>query len=503
MTPTPAAGFSGKARGHPHLYEINTLAWLEELSLQHGKTLTLAGVPDSEWEQLRDLGFDFVWLMGIWKRSPVGRRISRTETSYFPLYDEALPAWQMEDVVGSPYSVQDYTPDPRIGSWADIDCIRRKLHSWNMGLILDFVPNHTAPDHSWVQDHPEYYIQGTLQDFRKNPEAFFLSGGDGPVHFIARGKDPYFPAWPDTAQLNYHNPATRKAMMGVLERITGHCDGARCDMAMLVANQVFANNWQAFLSGWPAPQDEFWPAAVSAFPAFIWIAEVYWDMEAQMQSLGFDFCYDKRLYDRLLGSKPEDVQSHLRASLAYQSRLVRFLENHDERRSAAAFGRERIPAVATLAAFLPGMIFYHQGQLEGKVLHLPIQLRRASREPTDVQIRELYRKLMRISQEPAFHEGEWRLLEVSAAGGDSFQNIIAYQWCLGEKRKLVLANLAPALSQANIALDCGAGSCGVYKFYDQLNDRTYEWQGRDLVATGLFVRLDGYRSHVFDVTWSG
>ncbi|MGH9445596.1 MAG: alpha-amylase family glycosyl hydrolase, partial [Terriglobia bacterium] len=369
-------------------------------------------------------------------------------------------------------------------------------------LILDFVPNHTALDHPWIHDHPEYYIQGTLQDFRKRPDAFYLDGDEGPVHFIARGKDPYFPPWPDTAQLNYYNPATRKAMMGVLKLITSHCDGARCDMAMLITNNVFAHTWQSFISSFPAPQDEFWPAAVAAFPEFVWIAEVYWDMEAEMRRLGFSFCYDKRLYDRLLESKPQDVRSHLTAGLSYQSGLVRFLENHDERRSAAAFGREKLPAVAALTSALPGLRFYHQGQLEGKRLQLPIQLRRASHEPVDGQIQELYRKLLRISQELVFHQGDWRLLEVRAAGDDSSANIIAYQWRLEKTLKLVVANLASAPSQGNISLD-GCSSSRLYKFYDQLNDRTYEWQGNVLATGGLFVRLDAYRSHIFDVTVSG
>ena len=60
---------------------------------------------------------------------------------------------------------------------------------------------------------------------------------------LAYGRDPYFPGWPDTLQLNYGNPATQEAMIGELLKIAGQCDGVRCDMAMLVLPDVFERTW--------------------------------------------------------------------------------------------------------------------------------------------------------------------------------------------------------------------------------------------------------------------
>jgi hypothetical protein len=268
-----------ETRPHPHLYEINTWAWLEELSAKFKRRITLRDVPDSEWDALANLGFDFIWLMGIWERSPVGRRYFQTDPSSFPGFDEALPGWKLSQIVGSPYSIRQYQPDPRIGSWADIDQVRAKLRALGIGLILDFVPNHTAPDHAWTTAHPEYYIRGRQSDFRTDPSAFYLRETTGEPQLFAHARDPYFPPWRDVLQINYFEPAARAALLDELRQIARHCDGVRCDMAMLVLNGIFARTWAALLSSYRVPTAEFWSEAVAAVPGFVWLGEVYWNCE--------------------------------------------------------------------------------------------------------------------------------------------------------------------------------------------------------------------------------
>lgn len=494
-----ANSIASPPRRHPLLYEINTYAWLEELSAREGREVTLGSVPAAEWDRLKP--FDFVWLMGVWRRSPIGRRIMRTGPAYFAGYDDALPGWTMPDVVGSPYAVQDYIPDPRFGGWRDLDQARRELNARGVRLILDFVCNHTALDHAWISSNPEYYIQGTLEDFRREPAAWYLREGGGDPLFIACGKDPYCPAWPDSAQLNYFQPAVRNAMLGVLHSIAAHADGVRCDMAMLVLNDIFSKTWQKHLTG-AAPSDEFWPAAMAALPGFTWIAEVYWDLGWRLQQLGFNFTYDKRLYDRLRSGPPESVRGHLTADPSYQNGLVRFLENHDEPRSAAVFGTDKLPALATLICTLPGMRFFNQGQFEGKKVHLPIPLRRAAappHDPPDPQVEKLYASLVGIVQEDVFHAGAWELLTVLPAGDASYENLIAWQWRLGGVVKVVAVNLGANVSAGNIALKWPVDSSSRCNFHDQLNDKTYSWRGADLARSGLYVRLGAFRSHIFDV----
>lgn len=488
-------------RPHPHLYQIHTWAWLDALSKEAGRNLQLVDVPDTEWDRIQALGFDLVYLLGIWQRSPAGRHIFRTDAAAFRVFDHALPGWNIESVVGSPFSIRDYVPDARIGDWAQLDAVRAKLHARGMRLILDFVPNHTGPDHVWIETHPEYFMQGTQTDFQRNPAAFHLieQAHAAPL-FIARGRDPYFSPWADTAQLNYANPATRAALIATLRQISQHCDGLRCDMAMLVLNDIFSKTWAHLLADQTFPEGEFWSDAIAALPAdFLWMAEVYWDMEWRLQQLGFNYTYDKRLYDRLESAAPHEIRAHLSGDGAYQSRMARFLENHDEPRSAKTFGRARLPGLATLLATLPGLRFFHQGQFEGKTLHLPMPLNAAADEAPDLELAKTYEKILAIAAQPIFHLGEWRLLDVGADSDGSHEQLIAYRWRRDGEYKLIVINLAGHAAQGRIPLADELAPSAQYNLFDELSDTAYLRERQDLLAQGLYVRLEAYGAHIFSI----
>ena len=495
----PATSSKFSCRPHPHLYEINTWVWLEELSAQHGQRLTLTDVPPEEWDRLADLGFDLVYLLGVWHRSLLGRRIFRSDPQSFHNFDIALPGWRMRDVVGSPFSIQAYEPDPRIGTFDDLQTVHQQLRSRGMGLILDFVPNHTGFDHPWIMQHPGRYILGTEDDFRRDPNAFcLLDGKDGDALFIARGRDPYFAPWTDVAQLNYFSPDCRQAMKDTLKTISQYCDGVRCDMAMLVTNEIFHRTWGHFLGSWATPKTEFWQEITAALPDFIWLAEVYWDLEWKMQQLGFGYTYDKRLYDRLREGAAGPVRAHLQAEVEYQSKLARFLENHDEPRCAATFPQERMAAVVSLASTLPGMRFYHQGQFEGKKTFLPMPLARAQFEAPDSHTRELYERMLRFTDADVFHSGEWKLLEVQSAGDDTFQDLVAYRWQLGNENRLIVVNLGGRSAQGRVQQSAG-GVSDTCLFCDVLTGREYLWNRADFSQDGLYVKLPPYQAHAFEV----
>jgi hypothetical protein len=487
-------------RPHPHLYEINTWAWLEELSAKLGRRISLRDVPDSQWDELAHLGFDLVWLMGVWERSPVGRRAFQTDVASFPSFDQALPGWKLSDIVGSPYSVRRYQPDPRIGSWADLDQVREKLRARQMGLILDFVSNHTAPDHPWTSAHREYYIRATLEDFRRDPSAFYLHDSAGEPVLLAHGRDPYFPPWRDVVQLNYLEPATRAAMLGELRQIAKHCDGIRCDMAMLVFNDVFARTWAPLLAGRQPLQREFWSDAIAAVPGFLWLAEVYWNCEGRCRSLGFQFTYDKGLYDALRDGRIEEIQQRLSAGASVLAGGAHFLENHDEARSATVFGAAKREAVVTLIATLPGMRFFHHGQFEGRKIQLPMPLAFAAPEIPDLETRALYDRVLKLTNESVFHSGTWKLLGLTSAGDNTFRNLVACQWLANGARKVVIVNLAAETSQARVHFADDISPARQYCFLDQLHDVRYPRDGSEISQQGLYVRLDPYRAHLFDVT---
>ncbi|MFZ0738591.1 MAG: alpha-amylase family glycosyl hydrolase [Candidatus Acidiferrales bacterium] len=486
-------------RRNPHLYEINTWAWLDELSRRPGPRVTIGDVPDSEWDNLAELGFDFIWLMGVWERSPESRREFGGDPASFATFQQALPGATMANVVGSPYSVHSYRPDPHIGDWRGLDEARENLNRRGMQLLLDFVPNHLALDHPWTREHPEYFILGSEEDLLREPASFYRVETNSGAKVIARAKDPYFPPWRDVAQLNLFHPTLRAALLAQLVEISKHCDGVRCDMAMLILNDIFAKTWAAYLGGAKAPASEFWRDARPLLPDFTLLAEAYWGTEGRLIELGFNFTYDKGFYDALRNNRPGDLRADLSAEYETQTRQARFLENHDEERSAVVFDG-RIAAAATLLSTAPGMRFYQQGQLEGRKIQLPIALSHADVEPVDSDVEILYRALLRLTSNEVFHSGAWRKLDIGPQDDASSENLIAYDWQNEKSWKLIVVNLSDASAQGRVRLGDRIAPGGRYKFYDVLNGPQYLRDADEIRSEGLFVRRDAFEVHLFDVS---
>ena len=201
------------------------------------------------------------------------------------------------------------------------------------------------------------------------------------------------------------------------------------------------------------------PAVKSAHPDFCFIAEAYWDLEWELQQQGFDFCYDKRLYDRLEHGEAGGIRLHLCADLAYQEKLLRFLENHDEPRAAAAFSRAEEQAAAVIASSLPGARLFHEGQLEGRKIRLPVFLGRRPAEPVDQGLQTFYEKLLAAIHAPIFHDGAWKLCECSGwPDNQSCQNLVAWSWVKDNDRRLIVVNLSDRAAQAPCAGSVGRGT---------------------------------------------
>ena len=241
--------------------------------------------------------------------------------------------------------------------------------------------------------------------------------------------------------------------------------------------------------------------AHAAVPDLVSLAEAYWGTEPRLLDLGFSFAYDKELYDAVRDTRAEVVPCAARRRCRLgQSRLARFLENHDEARRAAVFGNERLQAVGTLMATLPGMRFYHQGELEGRRNHLPITLRMAADEAVDAASASFFEKILRITRKDVFHAGQWNMLPVVPEGDATAGNLIAYEWRSGNAWRIVAVNLAGEPSQGRVKLEGRADATKQYIFYDELNDVRYPRNGAELASAGLFVRRDAYEAHLFDVT---
>ena len=482
----------------PFIYEINTWAWLEELSHAYGRPVSLDEVPSNEWDAFAEMGADAVWLMGVWERSPAGVSIAMTNEVLLADFRKALPDFRPEDVVGSPYCVRRYVVDKRLGGPKGLTIARLKLAQRGLKLILDYVPNHVAPDHPWIVEHPEFFIHGTEEDLLRNPASFLKLG----KQIIACGKDPNYPAWPDVCQLNAFHPGLRQAVFEILDGIASKCDGIRCDMAMLMMNPIFERTWGERAGA--MPDQEYWQELIGKVkkqnPGVKFIAEAYWDLEWELQQQGFDYCYDKRLYDRLEHANGESVRQHLQADLWYQERLVRFIENHDESRAAAAFSPEKERATAVIAMTLPGAKLIHEGQLEGRKVRLPVFLGRRPKEPADGQLKAFYQNLLKAIQTEAICNGEWQLCMQSGwPDNQSQENLLSWCWRKNEERRLIVVNLSPYRSQGLVKLPWNELGGENWHLKDVLTEQDFERNGSEMHSPGLYVDLEGWKVHFFKV----
>ena len=481
---------------NPRVYEINTWVWLSDLKTKNGSSVDLSSVPSAEWDAIASMGFDAVWLMGVWERSPAGIAIANQNANLLADFQRALPDFRPEDNVGSPYCVRQYVVDRHLGGPKGLAVARRELAKRGLRLILDFVPNHVAPDHPWVSKHAEYFIQGTLDDLRTDPVSYMKAG----AKVYACGRDPYFPAWPDVLQLNAFAPGLRRAVVETLSDIASQCDGVRCDMSMLFINAIFEGTWGG--RGGARPAAEYWaeviPAIKKAHPDFLFIAEAYWDLEWELQQQGFDFCYDKRLYDRLEHDPGESVRLHLCADLGYQEKLLRFIENHDEPRAAATFSPAKERAAAVTTSTLLGVTLFHEGQVEGRKVRLPVFLGRRPEEPVDKELRGFYERLLAAIHSPLFHEGQWILCERTGwPDNPSYQTVVAWTWSKGDDRCLIVVNLSDRPAQAQVRLSWQDLGGSAWRLTDPLSGEDYERSGDDMLSSGLYVDLGPWGYHFF------
>lgn len=484
---------------YPLLYQVNTRLWLTSISKNLGRPVTLNDIPDADLDWFVETGFDWIWFLSVWTTGATARKVSRENPEWRRDFEATLPDLTDDDIAGSGFAITSYEVHPDLGGPDALKRLRERLRTRGLKLMLDFVPNHMGPDHPWVNEHPEYFVAGTEADIAASPQNYTRVKMDAGDAVLAYGRDPYFSGWPDTLQLDYSNPATADAMTRELLRISGQCDGVRCDMAMLILPDVFERTWGR-------KAHPFWPKAIKSVrdihPGFCFMAEVYWDLEWEMQQLGFDYAYDKRLYDRLAEGHARPVREHFHAGLDYQDKLARFLENHDEPRAAATFSPSQHTAAAVLTFFSPGLRFFHQGQFEGRVKRISPHLVRAPEEPLFEGIRQFYRRLLAELKNPVYREGHWQLLEPLPAweGNDSWDSFIPFAWTgTNGTRVLVIVNYAPHDAQCYVRLPFPELPGKHWRLQDRMSDSAFDRSGNDLASRGLYLDMTPWRYHVLDI----
>lgn len=412
---------------------------------------TLRDVPDCWLAGLRARGVRLLYLCGTYTPSPAGLQVSRAKLGYGRLTPKDEPADAASAAAAcSPFSALGHTVAEDLGGDAAVRELKARANAHGIRLLLDFIPNHTACDCAWVTARPGWYVTVPEERGRADPGRYFAAGGT----YVAYGRDLYSrEGWADTAQLNWFHPEVRTTMQAVLVDLasSGLCDGVRVQMAQLQLNEVLGRTWGRgpellpsygvspqprypgadFLAPVPssaapvtapssppplcsavAPEEqEWWPATIaaakSACPGFLFLAEVYWDLEERLQNMGFHYTYDKVMYDRLAAGNVDGIKHALRAPLDFQRRCARFVENHVEVRAVVAFkGLERSLACAAAALLGPGLRFLHHGQEEGRAVHHsshrgPLRVP----EPTHPRAALFYQRLGNVLALPELQHG--------------------------------------------------------------------------------------------------
>lgn len=486
---------------NPSLLEINGRVWIKRFKDKSEQT-TLKDIDKFFFDDLQQHQFDYLWLMGAWKNSEEYADKYCFVEGLQREYSNALPDWNNSDVIGSPYAIDEYTLNKRFGTKSDLLEFKDKLNRAGIKLILDFIPNHFSSESKLISSNPELFLEADEELLNNEGTTFFTTND----RIFAHGKDPYFPAWQDTVQVNYFNTAAYDFLTDILLNLTDLCDGLRCDMAMLPLLSVFENTWDQVIRkmNCKKPSHEFWESAIVSVKDkrndFIFIAEAYWDLEYELQKLGFDYTYDKRLTDRLRSDTPANIKAHLSADFNYQSKSVRFLENHDEKRAVDAFGIDKSKAAAVVCGTLPGMRFYHDGQFEGKTIKLPVQLGREPFEEVNAGIFEFYEQLLSITGKDVCKYGKWELLDVIPAGSNdqTHQNLLSWIWYNDDEYMLIVINYNGEDAYCRLRIDLETNKEEL-ELTDLMEDKSYKQTRHEIVSNGLFIKLEGYQSHIFQI----
>ena len=342
---------------------------------------TFRGVID-RLDELEAMGVNTLWLMPI---HPVGEKRAKTDIG----------------ALGSPYAVRDYKGvNPAYGGEEQFRALVDSVHARDMKIIIDWVANHTAWDHPWIEEHPEYYTEGPIDGRFTVP----LMDGDTTD-------------WTDVVDLNYDNEEMRAEMIDAMQYWVReyNIDGYRCD----VAHEVPLDFWETAID------------SVEAVKPVLMLAEAG---ETEMHEVGFDQSYAWAYYGTLKRVWEEgDSVSHLATQvdttlddLVPQARRLRFTTNHDESMWDATppelfGGIEGSKAAFVLSATLPGTPLVYNGQelgIQDTVSFFAAQPYNWEQEET--LIPWYTRVLNTYRNSPALHGGDFEILTPDAKDALAF-----------------------------------------------------------------------------------
>ncbi len=489
------------------IYHIDIREFFYRNKSKNPNIKNILDLPFSFFEELKELGVDTIWFTGTFERSEESQRISISMKELYRSYFESLPDWKEEDVIGSPYAIKTYKISKEFGGTKTFIEFKKKLNKLNLKVILDFVPNHFAIDSPYLIKYPELFIQATEELYNNNPYNYFYRESNSRKFIFAHGRDPYFPPWKDTVQLDYRSKSVHEFMMNELINLSKICDGVRCDMAMLLLSDIFTNNWSEHI----LPKDvvpageEFWSSAIQKVTKkntdFFLIAEAYWNRENDLAEIGFDYVYDKKLYEVIIQENIPLLNEYIKLNFKYKKNRFLFIENHDEQRSAAIFPIEKLKAAATLIYTLPASKLIYDGQLEGRKYRHAIQLKRIFDEQINYDLLNFYKLLFTEIKKSSIQNGYFKFLSPQPAweNNPAYRNFIIYIYENDDLEKdLVVINFSPYQSQCKVKIESLDLINKKFLIKDRLSSEKYIRDGNEMLYKGLYLDLKPYQSQIFE-----
>ena len=474
----------------PHVVLIAKLAyvWLDQLSAQYGRAMThLSDIPDAELDRLAGWGFNALWLIGVWERSPASREIKQRMGN--------------PEAASSAYSLYDYVIAEDLGGEAAFRDLARRALQRGIRLAGDMVPNHVGLYSRWVVEHPDWFVQLREPPFpgytfdgpdlsQDERVGLFIEDGywnhsdaavvfkrldkhTGDARYIYHGNDGTSMPWNDTAQLNFLLSETREAVINTIVHVAKMFPIIRFDAAMTLAKRHYQRLWfprpgeggaipsraehgldkDAFNAVFPV---EFWREVVDRIaaeaPDTLLLAEAFWLMEGYfVRTLGMHRVYNSAFMNML---KTEDnakyrqtIKNVLEFSPAILQRFVNFMNNPDEDTAQAQFGKgDKYFGVAVMLATMPGLPMFGHGQIEGYAEKYGMEYRRAYHDeaPDAWLIARHEREVFPLMRKRYLFSGaaHFALFDFVTPDGWVDENVFAYSNRAYTERTLIVYNNA-------------------------------------------------------------
>lgn len=466
----------------------STYVWLQQLSRKYNRHIhRLDQIPDQELDQIGSAGFTSLWLIGIWQRSRASQKIKHL-------------CGQLQ-VTASAYAIADYRVADDLGGDLALENLRERCRQRGIDLACDVVTNHTGIESSWLEQHPDWFIQVPQPpypgyqfsgpDLSESPTySIQIEDGyynhseaavvcryqhrhNGEIRYIYHGNDGTHLPWNDTAQLNYLLPQVREAMIQLIIQVAQRFRVIRFDAAMTLAKRHFQRLWFPLPGGGegvPSRGDhaltneefnrlfptEFWRELVDRIrleaPDTLLIAEAFWLMEGYfVRTLGMHRVYNSAFMNMLKQEENAKYRQTIKNVLAFDpailQRFVNFMSNPDEKPAIEQFGHEdKYFCVATLLATMPGLPMFAHGQIEGYHEKYGMEYFAPRwQEEVDLQLVERHRRqIFPLLRTRALFSGSesYQLYDFISAYGIE-ENVFAYSNQHGTQRVLVLCNNSP------------------------------------------------------------